>query len=84
LTRDPADPRLEPGQVEEKTGEEKARCDSVDPATRSKTRLQPVDFFLLKRHRFDLKKKQIDLGDPVTWSKSRTRARNRVGSKNYT
>jgi hypothetical protein len=34
--------------------------------TRSKTRLQPVDFlfFLLKRRRFDFKKK-IDPSDPV-------------------
>ena len=33
-----------------------------DPATWSKTRLQPVDFFFLsKRHRFDLKKK-------LTWT----------------
>jgi len=33
--------------------------------TRSKTRLQPVDF-LLKRRRFDLKNKKIDPGDPMT------------------
>jgi hypothetical protein len=30
-TRDPANQGLEPGRVEEKTGEEKTRC---DPATR--------------------------------------------------
>ena len=35
-----------------------------DPATWSKTRLQPVDFFLSKRHRFNLKKR-IDLDNQV-------------------
>ena len=43
------DPRLEPGRVEEKTGEEKTR---YDPATRLKTRLQPVDFFFTKTMSF--------------------------------
>jgi hypothetical protein len=38
LTRDPADPGLEPGQVEEKIGKEKTWC---DPATRpGKTQLK--------------------------------------------
>jgi hypothetical protein len=81
-TQDQADPGLESGRVEEKTGEEKTR---YDLATRSKTRLQPVDFFffLLKQRRFDFLKKQIDMDDPVTWSKSGTRALDRAGSKNY-
>ena len=43
----------------------------------------PLTFFLLKRHHFDLKKKRIDPGDPVTRSKPGTRALDRVGSKNY-
>jgi hypothetical protein len=34
-------------------------------------------------HHFDFKKKRIDPGDPVTQSKPRTRALDRVGSKNY-
>jgi hypothetical protein len=72
---------LEPGRVEEKTGEGKIRC---DPATRSKTRLQSVDFFfLLKQRRFDFFKKKIDPDDPVTWSKPGTRALDRAESKNY-
>jgi hypothetical protein len=41
----PVDPGLEPGRVEEKIREGKTRN---DPATQSKIRLQPVDFFLLK------------------------------------
>jgi hypothetical protein len=51
-TQDQANPGLELGRVEEKTGEGKTR---YDPATRSKTWLQPVDFFffLLKQRRFD-------------------------------
>jgi hypothetical protein len=49
---------LEPGRVEEKTGEEKTRCDPADPARPVKTRLQTrcllfFLFFLLKRRRFD-------------------------------
>jgi hypothetical protein len=53
------DPGLEPGRVE-KTGEEKIRHDPVDPA---RPGYKPVAFcfffvfFLLKRRRFDLKKK---------------------------
>jgi hypothetical protein len=45
-TQDQADPGLEPGRVEEKTGEGKTR---YDPATWSKTRLQPVDFFFFTK-----------------------------------
>jgi len=56
------DPGLELGRVEEKIGERKTRCNL---ATWSKTRLQLIDFFfLLKLHRFDLKKR-IDLDDPI-------------------
>jgi len=64
--------------------------------TRSKTWLQPIDFFffLLKRRCFDLKKNQkpvqnptrcFDLkqSDPVTRLKSETRALDRDGFKNY-
>jgi len=49
---------MEPGRVEEKTGEEKTRC---DPAALAKPDCKPVDlYFLLKRRRFDFKKKRID------------------------
>ena len=53
--------------------------------TRSKTRLQPVDFcfFFLNQRCFDFFKKKIDPGDPVTRSKPRTRILDRAGSKNY-
>ena len=34
LIWDPANPGLEPGWVEEKTGKEKIWCDLADPATR--------------------------------------------------
>jgi hypothetical protein len=69
-----------PTRVEEKTGEEKTRCDLV---TRLKIWLQPVDFcfFLLKRRSFDFKK--IEPGDLVTRLKPETRALDRTGSKNY-
>jgi hypothetical protein len=40
------DPGLESGRVEEKKGEGKTRC---NPATWSKTRLQPVDFFFITK-----------------------------------
>jgi hypothetical protein len=50
------DPELEPGWVEEKTEEEKTRCDPADPATRSRPGCKPVDFFFIKRRCFDLKK----------------------------
>jgi hypothetical protein len=47
-TREPANPGLELGRVEEKTGEEKTRCDPARP------NCKPVDFFfLLKRYHFD-------------------------------
>jgi len=48
LKLDPArqvNPGLKLDWVEEKTGKEKIQCDRVDPATQSKTRLQPVDIF---------------------------------------
>jgi hypothetical protein len=62
------DSGLESGRVEEKTGEGKTRC---NPATWPKTRLQPVDFFfLLKRHRFDFKKKltRATRSKPGSWT----------------
>ena len=62
-TRDPADLGLEPGRVKEKIGKEKIWCDPATRLTRSKTRLQPADFFFLKRRRFDFKKS--DPSDPV-------------------
>ena len=67
--QDPADPGLEPGRVEEKTGEGKTR---YDPATWSKTRLQPVDFFfLLKQRRFDFFLKKNLHGRPGDLVKTR-------------
>ena len=57
-----------------------------DPATWSKTRLQPVDFFLSKRHRFNLKKKNWPGQpgqNPVTWSKPEIQTLNQVEFKNY-
>jgi hypothetical protein len=50
-----------------KIDEEKTR--RVDPATRSKTRLQLVNFFLLKRHHFDFFLKKMDV---ATQSKLKT------------
>ena len=59
-------PELEPGRVEEKTGEEKTRCDPTDPVTWLTRRVDPVTrlqtcwlllLFLLKRYRFDFFKK---------------------------
>jgi hypothetical protein len=61
------DPEPEPDRVDEKTGEEKTRCDPADPAGRpgdpadpGRPGNKPVDFcffflffFLLKRRRFD-------------------------------
>ena len=68
-TQDPADPRLEPGQVEEKIEEGKTRRDPVDPTgwPGQKSGCNPLTFvFLLKRCRFDFFKKRID---PVkTWN----------------
>jgi len=69
-TRDPTDPGLKPGRIEEKIGEGKTRCDPVDPVTRltrqymvdparpgQKPSCNPLTFFyLLKRRYFDLKK----------------------------
>jgi hypothetical protein len=45
VTRDLADPGLEPGRVEEKIGEEKTRL----TLTLSKTRLQPIDFYFFTK-----------------------------------
>jgi hypothetical protein len=61
-----------------KIDEEKTR--RVDPATRSKTRLQLVNFFLLKRHHFDFYFKKNGRGDLV---KTQNLALNRIKSKNY-
>ena len=41
----PGLPGVGTGASWKKIGEEKTRCDPADPATRSKTRLQLVDFF---------------------------------------
>jgi hypothetical protein len=51
LTQDPADPGPEPGQVEEKIGKEKTRCDSATRPgkTQLKTWLQHVDFFFFTK-----------------------------------
>jgi hypothetical protein len=81
---DPADPGLEPSRVEEKTREGKTRCDPTDPADPTRPGCKPVDFcfflfFLLKRRRFDFKKK---LTRP-TRSKLGTRVLDRTGSSNY-
>jgi hypothetical protein len=71
------DPGLELGRVKEKIGEEKTRCDSIDPARPGqKPGCNPLIFFLLKRRCFDFKK--IDPSDPV-----KTRALNWAGSENY-
>jgi hypothetical protein len=48
---------LEPGRVEEKIGEGKTRRDSTTRLTQQDPVENPLIFFLLKRHRFDLKKK---------------------------
>jgi len=42
------DPELKLGRIEEKTGEEKTRCNQIDRVTRSKIRLQPIDIFFTK------------------------------------
>jgi hypothetical protein len=47
---DPADPGLELGRVEEKTGKGKTRCDPARPG--QKLGCNPLTFFLLKRCRF--------------------------------
>jgi hypothetical protein len=69
---DPTDPGLEPGRVEEKT-----QCDPVKNPVASCWLL-----FLLKRRRFDLKKK-IYPDNSVNRSKPGTRALDQTGSKNY-
>jgi len=56
LVRDPADPGLEPGRVEEKIEEEKIQRDPAKPG--QKTGCDSLTFtFLLKQYYFDLKKK---------------------------
>jgi hypothetical protein len=65
----PGLPGVGTGASWKKIGEEKTQCDPADPATRSKTRLQLVDFFffLLKRCRFDFFKKLTDPGLGPGW-----------------
>jgi hypothetical protein len=70
--RDPADPRLEPGRVEEKIEEGPGKKPGYNPLT--------FVFFLLKRRRFDFLKK-LDPDDPVTRSKPGTWVLNRTGLK---
>ena len=68
--------RVDPGQVDEKIGKVMTR----QPGWPSKTRLQHVDFFLLKRRRFEFFFKiGIDSADPVTRSKPGTQALDRAG-----
>jgi len=51
---------LKPGRVEEKIKEGKTRCDPVDPTRPTqKPGCNLLTFFLLKRRRFDLKKKEL-------------------------
>jgi len=70
-------------RVEEKIRKEKTWRDPVDPA-RPGQKLGCEQliffFFLLKRHRFDLKKKELT---QVTPSKFRNWALDRAGSKNF-
>ena len=59
LVRDPADPGLEPGRVEEKIEKGKIQRDPAKPG--QKTGCDSLTFtFLLKQYYFDLKKKKID------------------------
>jgi len=60
---------LEPGRVEEKTGEGKTQCDPATRLTRQDPVANPLTFF--KKNRLD---------DPVTRSKPGTRALNRARS----
>jgi hypothetical protein len=55
LTRDPADPGLEPDRVEEKIGKGKTWCDPARPGQKPGCNL--LTFFLLKQRRFDFLKK---------------------------
>jgi hypothetical protein len=68
----PADPGLEPGRVEEKTGEGKTRCDL---ATRQDPVANPLTFiffvFLLKRRCFDFFKKKLIQSRPDNPVKTR-------------
>jgi hypothetical protein len=69
--RDPANPGLEPGWVEEKIEKEKTRYDPVDPARPGqKSGCNPLTFFLLKQL------------TRTTWSKPRTRFLDQVGHRN--
>jgi len=57
-----------------------------DPATWSKTRLQPVDFFFIETTSFWFKKKNWPGQpgqNPVTWSKPEIQTLNQVEFKNY-
>jgi hypothetical protein len=50
---DPANPRLEPGMVEEKVGEGKTRSDAVNPARPGqKPGCNPLTFFFIKMTSF--------------------------------
>jgi len=90
-TWESANSRLEPSRVEEKTREGKTRChrvgwpeDAVDPTRPDQDPVvNPLTFFfvfLLKRRRFDLKKKRTDPANLVTRSKPGTRALDRARS----
>jgi len=61
---DPADPGLELGRVEEKTGKGKTRCDPARPG--QKLGCNPLAFFFTKTMSFYFYCfKKIDPGDPV-------------------
>ena len=68
---------LELSRVEEKIEERKTRWPRWPGKTRSKTRLQPVDFCFFYWNDVVLILKKIDPDDPVI------QALNRAGSKNY-
>jgi hypothetical protein len=57
LTRDPFNPGLELGRVKKKLGKGKTWGDPVTWQDQVKKWFPPVEFFLLKRRRFDLKKR---------------------------
>ena len=83
----PGRPGAGTGRVEEKIGKEKTRCDLARPGQKPGCNPLTFVFFLLKQRRFNFKKKRIDPGDPVIWSKPETRvlerAGHRPGFKNY-
>jgi len=69
----PADPGLEPGRVEEKTGEGKTRCDLAirqDPVANPLTFIF-FCFFLLKQRCFDFLKKKLIQSRPNNPVKTR-------------